>query len=122
MDEFTSVIVALIFNALDIVTGLLCAIKNQNIVSSKMRDGIFKKFAFVLCYGVAWVIDYYGDDIGFKIGIKILPLLVLYVCATEVVSILENVEKINPSLSIKKLKKLFRLDTLEKDENEKEEK
>lgn len=113
MGEFTGVIVALVFSAIDVVTGLASAFKNKNIISGKLRDGIFKKFAFIVCYAVAWLIDTYGNEIGFEIGIKILPIIVLYVCVTEVVSILENIEKINPSLKIVKLKKLFHLETLE---------
>lgn len=123
MEQFVGVIIALVFNVLDILTGLTSALKNGNIVSSKMRDGLFKKLAFILCYFVAWLIDNYGYTVGFTISIKILPVIVLYVCATELVSILENIEKINPNLSISKLKKMFHLDEIKKiDEDEKGEK
>ena len=123
MEQFVGVIIALVFNVLDILTGLTSALKYGNIVSSKMLDGLFKKLAFIRCYFVAWLIDNYGYTVGFTISIKILPVIVLYVCATELVSILENIEKINPNLSISKLKKMFHLDEIKKiDEDEKGEK
>ncbi len=112
MEQFTGVFVALGFNALDMLTGLTSAIKNKNVVSGKMRDGLFKKLAFVLCYALAWAIDSYGSYIGFNISVKILPIIVLYVCATELVSILENIDKINPKLGISKLRQLFHVDEL----------
>lgn len=123
MEQFTGVFVALGFNALDIVTGLASAIKNKSVVSGKMRDGLFKKLAFILCYLMAWVVDAYGGYVGFNLTVKILPIIVLYVCATELVSILENIEKINPKLGISKLRKLFHVDDIpvDTDEDKKEE-
>ena len=42
--------VALVFNATDLATGLISAIKDRNVESSKLRDGIFKKAGFLICY------------------------------------------------------------------------
>ena len=99
MSQFIPIIVALIMNGLDLITGMIGAIKNKNLISSKMRDGLFKKLAFVFCYFLSWLVDNYGEAVGFTIAIKILPVVILYVCATELVSIIENLEKINPNLA-----------------------
>ena len=120
MEQFTGVFIALGFNALDILTGLTSAVKNKSVVSGKMRDGLFKKLAFILCYAVAWIVDNYGAHVGFNLSVKILPIIVLYVCATELVSILENIEKINPKLGISKLRKLFHVDDIPVDTTDKE--
>ena len=109
MTQYYPVIVALIFNALDIISGLFAGIKNKDIQSSKLRDGLFKKVGFIFCYILAWLIDTQGDVIGFEISVKILPIIILYVCTTEVVSILENISKINPDLLPSKLMELFHI-------------
>lgn len=109
MSQFYPVIVALVFNALDVISGLIACVKNHNIESSKLRDGLFKKVGFIFCYIVAWIVDTYGSVIGFQISVSILPIIVLYVCTTELVSILENICKINPDLLPDKLMAMFHI-------------
>lgn len=128
MSQFIPIIVALIMNGLDLITGMVGAIKNKNLISSKMRDGLFKKLAFIFCYFLSWLVDNYGEAVGFMISIKILPVVILYVCATELVSILENIEKINPNLANSKITDLIKnsvktkvdTDVKEVEENDKE--
>ena len=114
MEQVYSVIVALIFNALDLVTGLVSAVKNKDIQSSKLRDGLFKKVGFIFCYFVAWLVDTQGYVIGFQLGVTILPIIILYVCTTELVSILENISKINSDILPEKLMELFHITDITK--------
>ena len=79
MEQFYPIIVALVFNLLDLCTGIITAVKLKDIQSSKLRDGLFKKVGF------------------------------LYVCTTALVSILENICKINPDILPEKLMKLFHI-------------
>lgn len=109
MSQFYPIIIALIFNGLDLVTGIISAIKDKDIQSAKLRDGLFKKVGFMLCYFVAWLVDTEGELIGFKFGVKMLPVIILYVCTTELVSILENISKINPDILPEKLMELFHI-------------
>lgn len=115
MENLYPIFVALWFNALDILTGLVSAIKNKGIKSAKLRDGLFKKVGFIFCYFTAWLVDGYGDVIGFKLGVAILPVIVLYVCTTELVSILENISKINSDLLPGKLMELFHISNTRKE-------
>lgn len=115
MQNLYPIFVALGFNALDILTGLVSAIKNKDIKSAKLRDGLFKKVGFIFCYFTAWLVDGYGDVIGFKLGVAILPVIVLYVCTTELVSILENISKINSDLLPGKLMELFHISNTRKE-------
>lgn len=101
------VVVALCFNILDLLTGCIAAIKNKEIQSSKLRDGMFKKIGFLICYFLAWLIDTEGGAVGFSFGVNILPVVILYSCTTELVSVLENVSKINSDLLPEKLMELF---------------
>jgi toxin secretion/phage lysis holin len=114
MEQVYPVIVALIFNALDLVTGLVSAVKNKDIQSSKLRDGLFKKVGFIFCYFVAWLVDTQGHVIGFRLGVTILPIIILYVCTTELVSILENISKINSDILPEKLMELFHITDITK--------
>lgn len=109
MSQFYPIIIALIFNGLDLVTGIISAIKDKDIQSAKLRDGLFKKVGFMLCYFVAWLVDTEGELIGFKFGVEILPIIILYVCTTELVSILENISKINSDILPEKLMELFHI-------------
>lgn len=116
MEQFYPIIIALVFNALDIITGIISAFKNKDIKSSKLRDGLFKKVGFILCYFVAWLIDEEGSLIGFKLGTPILPIIILYVCTTELVSILENICKINQDIFPEKLMELFHISNIKKED------
>lgn len=107
MEIYTPIIVALSFNGLDLLTGIISAIRLKDLKSSRLRDGLFKKVAFILCYFLAWLMDNYGDTVGFKLPVDILPVIILYVCTTELVSILENITKINPDILPDKLMQMF---------------
>lgn len=109
MEQFYPIIIALVLNALDLITGIITAVKNKDIQSSKLRDGLFKKIGFILCYFVAWLIDTEGSMIGFSLRTPILPIIILYACTTELVSILENICKINPDIIPEKLMELFHI-------------
>ena len=116
MEQFYPIIIALVFNALDLITGIITALKNKDIQSSKLRDGLFKKVGFILCYVVAWLIDTEGSQIGFQFGAPILPIIIIYVCTTELVSILENICKINPDILPEKLMELFHITDIKKED------
>lgn len=114
MEQFYPIIIALVFNAVDIITGVISALKNKDVQSAKLRDGLFKKVGFILCYFVAWLVDTQGELIGFHIDVAILPVIIIYVCTTELVSILENISKINPDIMPDKLMDIFHLSDKEK--------
>lgn len=104
------ILIALIFHGIDIVTGLIAAFKEKSIESGKMRDGLFKKIGFIFCYVLAFLIDYYGNYVGLNLGVKVLPIIVLYSVTTEVVSIIENIGRINTDLLPDTLKHLFHIE------------
>lgn len=112
----TYIVVALIFNALDFVTGFIAAVKNKAIQSNKLRDGLFKKVGFITVYALAWLFDTYSAIIGLDVDFKILPIVIMYVVLTESVSIIENAQKLNPDLDKTKLLSLFNLKENSEDE------
>jgi toxin secretion/phage lysis holin len=109
MVNMEAIVLALSLNLFDLISGFVGAIKNKDIKSSKLRDGMFKKVGFIFCYMLAYILDTEGNAIGFSVGVKLLPIIITYVCVTEVVSILENISKINSDLLPEILKDLFRI-------------
>lgn len=103
------ILVALAFNGLDLMTGLIGAIREKNVTSSKMRDGLFKKIGFMLCYVLSYLVDTQSQVVGLSLGVKVLPIIVLYVVTTEIVSIIENISKINSDLLPSKLLEMFHI-------------
>lgn len=116
MTQFYPIIIALVFNALDLCTGIISAVKLKDIQSAKLRNGLFKKVGFILCYFVTWLVDTYGSLIGFQFGVQILPIIILYACTTELVSILENICKINTDILPEKLMELFNITNVKKED------
>lgn len=100
--------VALIFNATDLVTGIISAVKERDLQSSKLRDGIFKKVGFLICYFLALMIDTYGSEVGFHLNAELLPVVLGFVCLTETVSVIENLSKITDIVP-EKLLSLFHI-------------
>ena len=100
--------VALVFNATDLVTGIISALKEHNLQSSKLRDGIFKKVGFLICYFLALMIDLYGDEVGFHLNVELLPVVLGFVCLTETISVIENLSKITDIVP-EKLLSLFHI-------------
>ena len=109
MNEIYQIGVALSLNGMDLITGLIGALKNKALTSYKLRDGLFKKVGFMFCYLIGWGMDQYGPMIGFQIGFPVLPVIVLYAATTELVSIVENIHEINPDLLPEKLIELFHI-------------
>lgn len=102
------IIVALIFNGLDLVTGIVGALKDgEQIKSNKLRDGLFKKVGFIFCYTLGIAINYAETYLTLPFGVDLVPVICAYAIITEVVSIIENISKINPDILPEKLKTLI---------------
>lgn len=93
---------------LDVVTGVVGAIVNQELSSSKIREGIAHKFTYVVLIVLAEALSMVTNyvNIGFDCTAIVVGVCVLIILS-EVTSILENCCKINPQLVGSKLSKLF---------------
>lgn len=102
------ILVALIFNGLDLMTGIVGAFRNgEQIKSNKLRDGLFKKVGFIFCYTLGIAINYAESYLTLPFGVDLVPVICTYAIITEVVSIVENISKINPDILPEKLKELI---------------
>lgn len=111
------ILIAIIFHVLDMLTGIIAALRAKDLQSAKMRDGLFKKLGFILCYVLAFLVDTQGEQIGLEIGVKILPVVILYAITTEIVSVIENICRINPDMVPDTLKTMFRITADKKQED-----
>lgn len=92
----------------DVFSGFIAAIKNREVSSTKMREGLFHKCSLVMCIVLAWCIEMFVmhvPDLGFNVPLVIPACILIF--AMEVVSILENIIKINPDLENEEIVKLF---------------
>lgn len=102
------ILVALVFNGLDLVTGIVGALREgEQIKSKKLRDGLFKKVGFIFCYALGIAINYAETYLTLPFGVDLVPVICTYAIITEVVSIIENISKINSDILPEKLKELI---------------
>lgn len=89
---------AFAFMAIDIFTGVLKAVKNKELNSTKAREGIYKKASFILFIAFGYLANYamvyVNIDFNFPAGVTICTLVIV----TEAISVLENLGQINPDL------------------------
>lgn len=98
------------FVLLDVVSGLAAAIKNKELSSSVMHEGLYNKLGEVLLLVVAMFVGSILDIPPFtQLGIppEVMYLVAVYITLMELVSILENICKLNPTLPIAKILAIF---------------
>lgn len=95
------------FIVLDIVSGFSQACVNKTVSSTVMRQGLWHKLAYVLVIVLAVLCEYSTEylELGFHVPIT-MPVCA-FICATELVSIIENIGKINPDIANSKLLDYF---------------
>ncbi len=86
------------FMMVDVFTGILKAVKNKELSSTRAREGIYKKASFILFIAFGYLADYAMEyvDLGFNFpaAATICTLIIL----TEAISVLENLGQINSDL------------------------
>ena len=97
------------FIVLDIASGFSQAVVNKTVDSSILRTGLWHKSAYVFAITLALLCEYASTqlDLGFTTPIAI-PVCA-YIALTEVVSIVENIGKLNPEILNSKLLDFFSL-------------
>lgn len=97
---------------MDVLSGFIAAVQNGDVSSSVMREGIFHKLAELLLMALALLVEYMLEYPPFdSIGIptEIVFLVVAYLAVMEIISVIENICKINPSLPIAKIMRIFNI-------------
>lgn len=114
---FYEILAVLVFTSLDYITGVIKAVMHGKLSSTKMREGLGHKFAYLCVFFVAWFIDFemWHIDIGFHTALT--PLVTVGIVLIELSSIIENIGKINPELAEAKFMKIFTDYNREDDDN-----
>lgn len=89
---------SLAFMMIDVGTGVLKAIKNKELSSTKAREGIYKKASFILFIAFGYLADYAMAYVDMGFNFPAAATICTLVIITEAISILENLGKINPEM------------------------
>lgn len=89
---------ALAFMLIDVFTGVLKAVKNKELNSTKAREGIYKKASFILFIAFGYLADYAMDYVNMGFSFPAAATICTLVIVTEAISVLENLGQINPDL------------------------
>lgn len=87
-----------VFILLDVITGLLAAVKTGEYKSSIMRDGLWAKGGELLALGVSAFCEYALPTVGVDIQLPIFTGIGVYICVMELGSCVENITKLSPEL------------------------
>lgn len=89
---------ALAFMVIDVFTGLLKAVKNKELNSTKAREGIYKKASFILFIAFGYLADYAMDYVNIGFNLPAAATICTLIIVTEAISVLENLGQINPEM------------------------
>lgn len=112
MDRVAVAILVLIL--FDVIAGIIAAARAHTLDSSIMREGMYNKVGEILLMMFAMICNYLlGMEPFVSIGIpeEVTYLIGAYIGGMEVLSIIENICKINPSLPLAKILSIFNLDS-----------
>lgn len=94
----TEILLALAFMGTDVITGVIKAIKNKELNSTKAREGMYKKASFIVFIAFGYLADYSMSYIDMGINFPAAATICALVVVTEAISVLENLGAINPEI------------------------
>lgn len=92
-------IVVGVFILFDIGTGILKGLYRGNINSTTLRKGLYHKLSEVIAIVGSGLIEYGIQYVHIGVDVPVLSIVSVYICITELVSILENLSDVNPNLA-----------------------
>lgn len=111
MINTNALIVVCLLVVLDVISGLLKGYKHKNISSTKMREGMVNKITYFLVIAFTIVLDYGQSYLNLGFNIPLTNAVCIFICLTECVSFLENVQDLNPSLKDNKFMSIFKINS-----------
>lgn len=103
----TAVTIALALMGLDVLLGLAGAVKNKDVQSSKMREGLWHKAGSIGLIVLAYVLDVAVDHVDLGVIFPGVVVVCAYIILMEVGSCLENLVVLNPKLRNNPIMKVF---------------
>lgn len=105
-NEVKLVLAPLVMMCLDVMFGYVGAIRQGNLNSTIMRDGLWNKTLELLIiaagFGAQFCISVFGKvQLGFEVYIPVSTGICAYICVYELTSIIENIGKFSPKIGEK---------------------
>ena len=91
-------IIGVCFILFDVITGVMKALYQGDINSTALRQGLYHKLSEVLAIVGSGALTYACKYIELGVNIPVVGVVVSYICIMELVSVLENLCEMNPSL------------------------
>lgn len=106
------IVIACVFMMLDLITGFCAAVKNHEVQSTKMKQGLWHKCGFLLAIVFGIMCEYAMSyvDLGFTMPIQVA--VCTFIIIIEVMSILENLGKLSPELAGSAFLQIFKSDKI----------
>lgn len=82
----------------DIITGIIKALYNGGIDSTKLRKGLFHKLSEIITVVGCGLMEFGVQYIQLGVDIPILKAVATYICVMELISIIENICEVNEPL------------------------
>ena len=96
--ETTTYIIVAGFIIFDIVTGIIKALYQGGLDSTKLRKGLFHKLSEIVTVGGCGLLEFGSQYVDIGFDIPVLKPVATYICAMELISIIENVCEVNEPL------------------------
>ena len=106
--EIAALVITCVLIVMDYLTGLAKSVVNKDIDSTKMRDGLWHKAAYVAVIVLAEIIEHGQEAVDRGFAVPLIVPTCVYIVLTETASILENLSQINPELADSPVMQLFR--------------
>ena len=112
-----SILLACVMMCADVVVGFIQAAINNQLSSTKMRQGLLHKVLILILIFVCLAIEIaIGHTVKLPYDIPTCEVVCGYVIIMELVSILENIARGYPEFATSQLFKLFNLDSKDKEQ------
>lgn len=92
---------------MDLITGLIGALKDGNFKQSVMREGLYHKAGQILVIVMLQLVEYGEKFIDIGITLPVVSIGCGYICIMELGQIIENISIINPELTPEFIKNML---------------
>lgn len=116
---FYEILAVLVFTITDYVTGIIGAVMHGNLSSTKMREGLGHKFAYLCVFFIAWFIDFEMGHIDIGFHNTLTPIVTAGIVLIELSSVIENISKINPKIKDAPFMSIFNQNSVNPNHKEK---
>ena len=103
----TVVAIALVLMGLDVLLGLAGAVKDKNVQSSRMREGLWHKAGSIGLIVLAYILEVAVDHVDLGLVFPGVLAVCGYIIVMEVGSCLENLVILNPELKHNPVMQVF---------------